>query len=1334
MRQKLLIPILFVLHLYFAAGASAQQAEFPSPPNPPLFGVDYDWIPDCSNEASPPLPPGRVNLHRPVNDNLGLPFLSQAPPDTRRGATLPAQGDVPTDVVIHNVAGVDYMISVKQVNPGQVYLDSLTRQGNYIGTGGRIVMTKINMATNAVMWQGYIDDGLGTSDLPRIHIGMGSYTVTYRYRTAAGDQIMGCQVAYVPPVGQPTWLPYVMQRISLSNGVTKPDIREYDVDYDNNFGFAVVARSYNAVTGTSAIYAQYVDLFWGPVWNLADWFTVNTGAAGGNNTATNKWCPLVRWNYVKGLYVFAWGDKVIAPNTIMVQEITPFGVLSYLPGGNFLPPVALTADQEFYMEPCRGYVFGGVDLGLTFFFFGDNVGNLQLLGFPLSGATGWLVNNAALPTGVPYALHAYPSTPTVDNPCVLYEPFAASVTFTMASVTGLVPPWSSIPAVPWAPASDRWKSFLGSNASGIWAAIPNNGSEQIYRIPAGGGVWSTPQTVNTRNYPPAGAETDAYFAASLTTTKLGLSQYEYGFDGNGALFAARFTPQDQETDENPRERPFTNTSYSNRTYNVSNIFPYFTAAASREVETYKLQTGAHSSIFSRAAGDQARATVYEEWKRNGSCDIKIMFSDPTGVDIVSTVALGTSTIGYTRPKVAIVHDGTDFQAIVTYVMVNIPGNQTFYYSNLWNLSTNLGGGSTLRDIGYSGHRDGYHNEAVVHDKNSSADTRLFTFWKMTGPGTEEIQVMGFYWDGTPITTWLSNPFVVRASSATAKDQIKACHNPDPALNASGQYIVWRESNVFGSTINLTAVSSIVGTVWGAGTIIHTPALANNRGEPAVTADANGVFVVWRDQQFGAGVNWIYGAAWDNTGVILPAWNFNGVNLNTTIPGVYNSLLYDAEMPDVAMLPNIYFGQRRAAVVFNESEGNGFVAPRRIGYLEVDLATATVTVQNHFAMPARNYPPSMTSSDATESMFGFFQRRPKIMKMDQSTVAAEGYMPREYMFAAFETAAYPLTNPSYAAITGVENARAALNEPRFIENSIVGALVAPGSGGMVDRFSIARIEGAQDLDQIVYDTVQGFMVTYTDYRGGNGYAGIAKLVDANSEMRDHWDVFNHTASDDYNIQWSLVGTPSATVTNDVRLYNNSLIDLVIHPSTMSNTAASGGHITWGINGLSLNNDFTISGDDIGTDRDYDLSITYDPDEIAIPSLHDDDLTIHLRPHKNSLIWMYDILPIYGKLGASGTGSYKIIGGRGANSTNLSLDVSQNPAGSSTSALIKGIRDHQVTLKLYDMLGREMIGTRYLTMSGSEITESLDLSPLTTGSYILVAEQDTGDRVQLTLIKQ
>jgi hypothetical protein len=1285
-------------------------------------------MPDCSNEGAP-LPAGTVNLHRAATDNVGLPWLAAAPADTRRGAA--GLSDKPNDVLIHTYRGSNFMVTVRQVNPGQVYLDNVSRAATYTGSGGRIWISKMNLATNTVEWEGFADDGGGTCSLPKIVVGLsGTYSVTYKYSTTAGDQIRATRFSH-NSINAP--LPQILASLSLCGTNTYSNIREYDVDADNNYGFGVIARNYNASTGNSSILAQYVDLFFGNTWNLADFLTVNTGTAVPltNNTASAKWNPLIRWNFIRGNYILAWGDQFVNPNPVMAQEISTAGALSYPVGGGPIWSATLTTNREFYMEPCKGYIFGGVDQGLTFLHYADNAGNLQLRGYLLNGGTGLLVNNTgagvtALPAGTPMALHAYTVSGTREDPCAMYTS-AAGVQVRRGDATGILPSGTWTSAAIANPASARFASFLSSNTNGLFAAIPDNGQEILRRLNSGTGAWSAATNVNTRNYPPVGAETDAYFAACLDGNRFGLSQYEYGF----ALpwVAARFALDDQETAENHREEGLRNTTYSWRTYTTTGIAPYYTGALSGEIESYQIHFAAYTDLL-----DNERATVYESWNRNSTCDVKMMYrNSTTGLDMPLTVALSTSSLSYTNPKVSISNSPLYgvYIAIITYIKEDNLANQGYYCYKVVDLST---GGTLVAETVINngvvmGGPGTFRNDAVVHDQ--ALNCHHFIFWKQAAlgpPATFEILDAGFDADGVPLP-WLPYPNIVRAASITSKEEIRACENPDVSggLTTSGAYVTWLEDVSPFATVNLTAVRTLTGANWGAGTIIHTPALANDRGQPVVTADANCVFVAWRDTQLGAGRNHIYGAAWDNTGVIMPGgWTINGVDLTTFIPSAYTAFGYDAVMPDVAM-PTGYF-QPTVALVFAESEGNSLLFPQRIGCLTVNLATLGIAGQNHFAFAARNYPASMASSDAVEAMHGFFQRRPKVVAMTRATTLVDGYIPpRPFLMCAFETEAYPITNPAYSAIAAMETSRQGAPgfEPAWCENSIAAVYYEPNSGIMASKFSIARKSQAQDLDQLLYTEDQGFVAAYTDYLGGNSYAGIAKAVDVKEEIRDYHYFDNNplVPGDEYNINWT-----TNNQTEVFRLYNNSIIDLVVNLSARSTTTqVPSPYVTWQLNGLSLSNDMTISGDEIGTTRDVNASMTYLPGGPV--TTNNDDVDVLVYPHQFSVAWFYKEMPIYGPLG---TGSYKIAGGESPKTSgSLQLSLSQNPASLQTTATLVGLSDHNVNLRLYDMLGRELLGLQPLVMTGAALNEQIRLGQLSSGRYILVADQDTGDRVQMML---
>ncbi len=369
---------------------------------------------------------------------------------------------------------------------------------------------------------------------------------------------------------------------------------------------------------------------------------------------------------------------------------------------------------------------------------------------------------------------------------------------------------------------------------------------------------------------------------------------------------------------------------------------------------------------------------------------------------------------------------------------------------------------------------------------------------------------------------------------------------------------------------------------------------------------------------------------------------------------------------------------------------------------------------------------MASSDAVEAMHGFFQRRPKVTAMTQATSVFDGYVqPLPYLMCAFETQAYPVTNPSYSLFALMEASRTQYPDPYHIENNIAAVLFEPSTGTVVSKFSLARKVGAQDIDQLLYTPEQGFVAAYTDFGGARNDAGIVKVVDIKEEIRDYHYFANNPIDplSVYGLSWTQNQTQS------FRLYNNSIIDLVLDLSASSTTTQSPSpYTTWQLN----NTPITISGDAINTTRASTPSMTYLPG--GAMGTNNDNVEVRLYPHQFSLPFYHKAMPIFGPLstGGTGVGAYKRSTKVFSNSDReLKLELSQNPALAFTTAIVRGSEDQLVSLRLYDLIGRELLSFTGLTMTGQPMEQRIAVSALSNGIYMLIAEQASGERVQVLL---
>jgi hypothetical protein len=1297
MRHKTLVSFSLLLIL-FALDARAQQTPTPAFNMQPL----YDWMPDCSNEGTP-LPAHIVNLHRYAQDNRATPHMTPAPADTRRGAA--GYMDKCMDVVVHTYGGVQYKAIVREVRRDRIAYHTNTRAVKVAGGASAIYITKINMGTGGIVYEGVISDSACTSaSLPKIHVGLnGAYNITYKRTDANGDQVWAVRIAAGSPLN-------ITDAISLSGTNYYNNLAEYSVDPDDSYGFAVVARNVDATTGFSSILGQQVDLWWGLNWNATDFKVINTGAngIGNNNTGSHKWNPIVMWNTHRSRYEIFWGDDKQNPSTAMCQSLTAGGAIDYTLGGVFVWNVVLDPYCEFYGAICADY--NGPITPLSFLLYRDNNGGIQLKGLLHFGSPpGALVVVTNLGSGYPAALMEYDDGTDVDA-LGLYVTNTGTLRAVKGDVSGIAPnnyDWRTNAGI--APVSTSYESYLGSNSYGIWAVIPDDGRELTYRIdPTTGAFSTTNRTVDTRSYEVGnggGTKDASYFACANDATDLVIAQYEYGY-----LLEAletRCTEQDPETDEDSRESHWNNEFYTMREYDCS-ASPVFSTVSVGELKTFEKHMGARTAV----RGDK-HVTVYERWRSDGLVDIVMGYNNGSGLNIPVVIATGNVDTAFIRPQVAITYDPgiADYVATITYVGEHSTGS--VYMHQTRELSTGTlpySGPAALTSNVNQGY---YRNWAAVTD-TLNAYTSFILGFGYNPFGAPGLMIAGFDETGTP-HGWGSNPMIFRSSSGSPKDQVRAVFNPDAGF--SGQYVTWREDGALGS-IDLLAINSSTGGNWPAGLLTHAAATGTNKGEPVVTCNDTTVFIAWRDQQVGAGQNRIYGCAYTNGGTLRTGWNTNGVIL-TKDHMTPTWTIYQAEQPDVVMLPG-YFTDR-VALAYTERGATelNYNMPKRIRVRTIDITTLVQKDSTALTFPGQTYQGG-TSTDEIEAMHGFFQRRPKLALGWSKSPYFPPNQPQ--LMCAFETQAFNLANGAYSAIEAIEDARFNAGEAQYSENNIASIVLTTGLSQLA-KFSVARKAGAQDLDGLYFTNEQGYIAGYTDYLGSDSYAGIAKTVNVNMEVRDYAD-FSATG---YNITWWPSPASSFPVlTHSFRLFNNSLIDLKISMEASSTSPLSPSpYVTWDIDP-----DVTLS-----QYSSANVDLTYQPNASSY-SGHQDDVTIDLYPHMYyGTTYTPPTLATYTITGATGTGVFKPVElGSEVLSTKLNVSVSPNPAMNTTTLRMTGAADHNVVIRLYNVVGQEVLAEHSQFSSNGNLEHQLNIMGVPSGAYTVEVIEDTGRATNGKLIIQ
>jgi hypothetical protein len=1235
---------------------------------PPGGSSAYNWAPDCSHEGTP-LPTPKVNLHRYTHDNSGTPVLGNAGAGSWRGSNSLAEKNMDA------ATSGNYMLVVSDETNGNVHENS-AGAATFLDGFCQLKLRKIDPTStpNVILDSVNVSDGLRVVSNPRIRLtSNGYYFITWKEHDTGGDQIMFdlYDAALVHYGSGPT---------SISGTSKLTSIEEYDVTADDQGGIAVVVRA-----NSYEIYARMVDRYEVLNWGATNSFYTLTNATIGSAGALFN--PVVNYNQIQQTYEFIWGDNYLGTQGIIVGQTlagtgaTPNEGLTHGGVPNF--SLRIPIPSQFYMKTCPGYfTLPATDPGESIILFTDaaHAGALSLYGMILS--TGWggsllnlkvqsVIAGSTVVADVPCALVIRQISSTLSEPVAIGYSTAGYIISNGDDIITNTRNWQT--SATQSLGSLLYESFAGIASGDIFAVIPDNSADYLYRIhiASGVGTLSAGTTLTRRSN-----TVTAYFAASLGSSKISVFTMQRG--SPSALVGAYFATQNEENADNPRENLYGFGTYDYDSYTVNTTGTAFTAHNSIAVEDGVIDHGAHTSVWGTI-----RATAYEEFDYDGNNRLLLGYRiGLTGNDAVPIVveAASAGTL-FLRPRCAVIYDGTRNIAIVTYeVSTSTTSAYEYQVINLDTRATITAATVLESAVTPSDH---FRPSDVVFDPSNIDYLFVYTDQRTTGT----VRAAGFSYTGVPLG-W--TPSTVRTGSSTVK-QARACYNPD-ALNR-GAYVTWREGTT-GPGIGLTAFATTTGAVWTAGTYMHCPALTSDRSYPVVCAGASWVFVAWEDMQTGGvtpPASRIYGAFHDNAGALLSGWIVNGTILTSS-----SSTGYEAHEPDVIEDPG-YLTQRVALAYTDYTSPTSVNRTVSIKSIQQNGTLGTpVTVG---AMPA-NFAPAFTATNAATSLFGYHQRRPKMILPNASIDIGVPIVGTPRIFLAYETEAYDIT---------ANNTYEATRTPKFQQQNI-SAVLLDGAFNINARYGIARNPNAQDLDGVYWTDDQGFVVGYTDYAGSDNHNGIVKSVDANLEIRDYTD-FSSTG---YNIAWAGIND-----TRLFRIYNNSLIDLWVDGGAGSTTCANvpPAANTWTINNL---------GGSIGPLAAQNVSVTYTPHRGM--GLNTDNVTIGLYPS-----FMHAWLAGEWKVtGAAGTGSYKTTSSSFASErAELQLRLSENPARGASLLQIAGPKGRAADVTVYNLLGQVVLRQHVEATASGTSEAMLEFGSLNSGSYVVNVIGDEGMRAQVML---
>lgn len=677
---------------------------------------------------------------------------------------------------------------------------------------------------------------------------------------------------------------------------------------------------------------------------------------------------------------------------------------------------------------------------------------------------------------------------------------------------------------------------------------------------------------------------------------------------------------------------------------------------------------------------------------------------------------------------------TDYFAILTYIsMIQSPTLNQEYCYRIIDLSTGaIGAENVIRSWPYAT-TPFFRNWAAVHDLGSPGFVFVFGEQYQSGSGRMfQGQLDAAFFDGCGTNTGLG---VLQYYDANTMDEIRACYDPDPSNY--GAYVVWRETPSSkttpgdGATINLLQVNTVSGSLWSTGVISHVPSNTAHRGEPVVCADLNWVFVAWADMRKSS-ASQIFGTPWSSVGTALSLTNINGTMLS--------GLRYEAHHPDVIVNPDV---AANAMVAWDEdcnATSNGFrnIKIKNCPVLGTSLLGDSLTIATPHATP--NLAGSASMTDARWSLYGYMQRRPKLIAVNASLEAWPYDRTGTYtnlnhwVVCAFECEAYNLygsgascsgggsLSGKYSDLWTDEAARPGAPYGGYLQNNIVAQVINPnlvaGSsptqpliGG---EMCIGASSNAQDLFALVYSDSIGPIAGILEYENTINANGRAQRIITRPYY--YFDPANPVLS-------GLWHAPSSSDTaNNLVFANASWEPLFIHLGAGSPTSGTPSG-TWTVNASNTTMTLNFPGfvhplwfDYVSPGFSNALRVSGYVEHIAGQwPLNPPDAWAHTG---DVTAGGYGLKPSVGSRHTSPDGAFEI-------------SLSENPAANASNALIKGIVGNQANIRVLDILGNVMQSIDGITIGAGGTEIPLDVHSWSSGSYVVEALAVDGSRTSMIL---
>ncbi len=1031
----------------------------------------YDWIPDCSNEDSPPLPPGVHTLHRYSNDNDGIPTAHFYPPDTRIGAEdLGHLAPNSAAIYVGNT-----VFALFEDKPGDVFQPIPTGNLQHIPNYCRIRVREIDPGTGSAVSTQTLDAQEAECSLPKLFsIGGGLLWAVWKEHNSSGDRIMTSRY------NGADW----SAPISPSGTTYYTDIREYDACIDVAGDLSVVIRVH---------VSQYEDQVWTQgltngappayLWNATGYLPMHQVGGYPLKSARLLYNPLIRWNDPMGRFEYAWGSQDRAgqfatdstvtqlfPDSLTVQaiDLTPSeinaagGIFANVTLIDFLTTSGSADDDcqhaEFYMVPCKGDpLWYTTDPAAEFLLYLDKNGNLKLAGFTIenpavvsyatlhTATSGWTnEDDLVKPSGlVRYDVSAYRQDPIALYEGNSYTPDFDTYAYRLNADLGSSI-WStnytgSSPADVNGELNQMQTCFSQGNLYALlpmWADLGGSTNKSIlFRIDVSTGTFTKAARIDGHipldqiQFPHAD---HAYFEPSFslaacdtslsiiefTSAKFVTGDYAAQYTGRGPFNGGahrKLYIRNQETGEPQRvqvQTPYD--QYCFQHYSTTTSTPYVADSFGAILQRPIIHHDPATAVF-----HSQEVTVYEEMSDAGNSKIMLGIRGTSTPYMIAKSVKGDTC--YFQPRVAIIHNSSsgDF-ALITYV-AEFGGGSAFGYS-MFNLSSlSCVSGPTF----YLSHTSHYYyrNWSVVFD---SVDNEAICVFGRAYFTNSEIDAIAF--DSTGSMLWY--PGTLKTIQANYSDdyidEVRAVFDPNDTNR--GVFVTWRESPDLGlydysgslqeigdsAVIGLSHINFASGAVWTPGTILLGTSWFGHRGEPVVCAGRTWVYVAWVE-------NWswwtpypvIFGCGVDSGGNLLSGSSWAGTQVSQVFTG-QSSSTYQATQPDL-----VAYAASSMILAFECDDDPTYASHTNQRFIALENISPLSNTVNSEAKMLFSPTLSITPTDAENSLFGgYLQRHPKLtafLDLDEGSK----YFPAlaSMVMVAYEVEPYYLSN-SYSPYTDI----------------------------------------------------------------------------------------------------------------------------------------------------------------------------------------------------------------------------------------------------------------------------------------------------------------------------